>query len=134
MKNLASASFFRLFDLMVNTTNPGLKSSHWTYSGVEWVRNRYSMTSQMHDIIIEIFTLTRPGRRHWSLMVTKEHWWAGAKTEAIKSVRWARPVGGRRTDIMEWLRERERELDRGILPNPSQATSADTIGSTITRS
>ena len=116
MKNFASPSFFRLFDLLLATSNPGSKLSQWSYDEVNWVRDRYSLAGPTHGLVIEIFTLTRKGRRGWSLMVVKEHWWAGSKTEAIKSTRWARPIGGRRSDIIEWLREHELKLDRSVGP------------------
>jgi hypothetical protein len=113
MKNFASPSFFRLFDLMLGAGNPGPNASNWNYGGVEWVRDRYNITGKQHGLVIEIFTLTRVGRRSWSLMVVKEHWWAGAENDAIKSTRWARPTGGRRNDIMEWLRQQELLFDPG---------------------
>jgi hypothetical protein len=116
MKNFASPSFFRLFDLLLGNSNPGSKLSQWTYGDVDWARDRYSVTGPHHGLVIEIFTLNRKGRRGWSLMVVKEHWWAGSETEAIKSTRWARPVSGRRSDIIEWLRQHELEIDRSARP------------------
>jgi len=116
MKNFASPSFFRLFDMMLGNSNPGLKLAQWTLDEVDWVRDRYSVTGPAHGLVIEIFTLTRKGRRGWSLMVVKEHWWAGSETEAIKSTRWARPICARRSDIIEWLRQHELDLDRSARP------------------
>jgi hypothetical protein len=134
MKNFASPSFYRTFDLLLGTINPGAKLSYWTYDDVEWVRDRYSITGRTHGIIIEIFTLTRPGRRGWSVMVTKENWWAGTESEAIKSSRWARPTSGRRSDIMEWFREQELELDRSSQAIPRTASHSTTVGSAGMRS
>jgi hypothetical protein len=95
MKNFASPSFYRTFDLLLSTINSGAKSAHWTHDGVEWMRDRYSMSGHRHGIIIKIYTPTRPGRRGWSLMVIKENWWAGNKSETIKTSRCAaRPAGG----------------------------------------
>src|SRR5579885_681387 len=42
MKSLARPSFFRMFDLLLNTTNSGLKRSRWTYEGVEFEYERHS--------------------------------------------------------------------------------------------
>ncbi|MEJ2434353.1 MAG: hypothetical protein P8Y53_14770, partial [Pseudolabrys sp.] len=69
MKTLASPSFFRTFDLLLDAGNPGAKLTHWNYDGVEWVRDRYSVTGPSHGFIIDIISLTQPGRRGWSLMV-----------------------------------------------------------------
>ncbi len=107
MRNFAGASFFRLFELLLGSSNRGLKRSRWTHGGVEFERERHSMTGPQHGLAVEIFTLRRPGRHGWSLLVVKEYWWAGEDSKAIKSLRWARPTGGRRADILNWLRAQE---------------------------
>ena len=114
MKNLAHPSFFRAFDLLVGTTNPGMKRTRWTHDGVEFERERLSFTGTRHGLSVEIITLTRGGRRAWSLMVTKEYWWAGPESKAFKNLRWARPVSGQRTDILGWMRAQEAALDRSL--------------------
>jgi hypothetical protein len=114
MKSFARPSFFRLFDLLLATSNPGLKLSRWTYDGVEFERERHSVMGPKHGLAIEIFTLTRAGRRGWRLMVTKEYWWAGEESKALKSLRWARPTSGQRGDIMSWLRTQEAALERAM--------------------
>jgi hypothetical protein len=112
MKSLARPSFFRLFDLLLGTTNPGLRLSQWTHDGVEFERERHSFTGPRHGLAIEIFILTRAGRRGWSLMVTKEYWWAGAESKAFKNTRWARPLSGQRGDLFSWLEQQEAALER----------------------
>jgi hypothetical protein len=112
MKSLASPSFFRTFELLLATTNSGLKRSRWSHDGVEFERERHGFSGPKHGLTIEIFTLTRPGRRGWSLMVTKEYWWAGSENKAFKNVRWARPTSGNRTDILGWLRAQEASMER----------------------
>ena len=110
MKSLARPSFFRLFDLLLGTSNPGLRLSQWTHDGVEFERERHSFTGPKHGLTIEIFVLTRAGRRGWSLMVTKEYWWAGAESKAFKNTRWARPLSGQRSDLFAWLKQQEAAL------------------------
>lgn len=127
VKNFASPSFFRTFDLLMSITNPGSKLTHWTHDGVEWVRERTSIAGRTHSFVIEVITLTRAGRRGWCLMVTKEHWWAGEATEAIRSGRWARPLAGRRKDIIEWFHKHELEIDRGLQPASRRAASPRTL-------
>jgi hypothetical protein len=112
MKTFADASFFRLFDLLLNTSNPGLKLPQWSVDGVTWERERHSFTGSTYSFAMEVFTLTRSGRRGWALMVVKEYWWAGKNSDSLKSLHWARPINGRRTDVIAWLREQELELDR----------------------
>jgi hypothetical protein len=111
MKSLARPSFFRMFDLLVNTLNPGLKLTRWRHDGVDFERERHSFSGPRHSLTIDIFTLTRGGRRGWSLMVTKEYWWAGAEGKAFKNSRWARPLGGQRSDLFVWLKKQEAALD-----------------------
>lgn len=107
MKSLARPSFFRFFDLLLANTNPGLKRSSWTFDGVEFERNRHTFTGPQHSLAIEIVTLSHSGRRGWSLMVTKEYWWAGPDNKAFKNMRWAHRLSGRRSDLMVWLQAQE---------------------------
>jgi len=111
MKSFARPSFFRVFDLLVSTTNPQFRRTRWTHNGVDFERERHSFSGPKHGLTIEIITLTRPGRRSWSLMVTKEYWWAGAESKAFKNLRWARPLSGQRGDILAWMRAQETALD-----------------------
>lgn len=112
VRSLARPSFFRMFDLLVSTSNPGMKRTRWTHDGVDFERERHSFTSSRHGIVIEIFTLTRGGRHGWSLMVTKEYWWAGPDATPFKNLRWARPLSGERSDLFTWLRAQEAALER----------------------
>lgn len=115
MKSLQRPSFFRMFDLLLSTTNPGFKLSRWTHDGVELERERHSFSSPKHGLTIEIITLTHGGRRGWSLMVTKEYWWAGVESKPFKNLRWARPLGGQRSDLFAWLRAQEVALERASI-------------------
>jgi hypothetical protein len=125
MKNLAQPSFFRVFDLLQGTTNPGLKLSSWSRDGVDWERERHSFMGPKHGQTIEIVTLTKPGRRGWSVMIVKEYWWVGKENKAVKSVRWAKPIDGHRSDIMNWFRAQEAKLDRRFAVGAGSSTSHD---------
>jgi hypothetical protein len=114
MKSLARPSFFRVFDLLLGTTNPGLKLSTWINEGVNWERERHSFAGPKHGQAIEIVTITRPGKRGWSVMVVKEYWWAGKENRALKTGRWAKPIDGQRSDIMAWFRAREAALNKQV--------------------
>jgi hypothetical protein len=116
MKNFVSPSFFRLFDLLMSTYNPGLKRAHWTLDGVDCWRERHSYTGRLNGFVVETFTFTRAGRRGWTLMVVKEYWWIGEETKALKTLRWARPISGRRSDAIAWFRDQEAVLDRSAPP------------------
>lgn len=112
MKTLAQPSFFRVFDLLLGMGNPGVKLSSWTHDGVTWERERHSFTGPKHGLSIEILTLTHAGRHGWSIMVVKEYWWVGKESKAVKSTRWAKPIEGKRNDIMNWFRAQEAGLGR----------------------
>jgi hypothetical protein len=114
MKNLAHPSFFRVFDLLLGITNPGIKLSSWSRDGIDWERERHSFMGPKHGLTIDIITLTKPGRRGWSVMIVKEYWWVGKENKAVKSVRWAKPIDGQRSDIMNWFRTQEGKLDHRI--------------------
>jgi len=128
MKSLARPSFFRVFDLLLGTTNPGLKRSSWSHGGVGWERERHSFSGPKHGQTIEIVTLTRAGRRGWSVMVVKEYWWVGSESRAVKATRWAKPIEGQRSDIMNWFRAQEAALDRQLLADASVAAQAKAAG------
>jgi hypothetical protein len=121
MKNFAHPSFFRLFDLLLSLTNPGLKRSHWSHEGVAFERERHSVMGPRHGFVVEITTLTRPGRRGWSLMVIKEYWWAGEESKALKNLRWARPTSGQRADTLAWLRAQEKKIGQHSFVEDSAA-------------
>ena len=112
MKSLSGASFFRTFELLVGTSNPGLKADQWTIDDVRFEYAKHGFGDATHCFAIEVFTLSRPGRRGWKLMVVKEHWWDGGYKRVIKELGWSRPLDGRRFDIMTWLRARAVELQR----------------------
>jgi hypothetical protein len=100
-----------MFDLLIGTSNPGMKLDAWEVGGVQFERSRHSFSSRSHSFSVDIFMLTRPGIRGWQLLVTKEYWWAGRHKRPIKTQRWSQPIGGSRRDIMTWLREREQALE-----------------------
>lgn len=112
MKHLAIPSFFRFFDLLLAITNPALKLSRWSCESVEFTRERYNFTSSEHGFSCDIFKMTHAGRHGWRLMVVKEHWWIGEDAKIAKTTRWARPIRGKRSGMMAWLRSQEAALDR----------------------
>jgi hypothetical protein len=114
MKNLAHASFFRVFDVLMGEANPGLKLNTWTHDGVTWERERHSFNGAAHGQSIEIVTVSHSGKRGWRLMVVKEYWWAGQESRAIKAVRWAKATGGQSSDILAWFRGQEISLERQL--------------------
>jgi hypothetical protein len=110
VRSFGDPAFFRVFDLLLSLTNPGSKRSHWRHDGVDFERERHSVTNPRHGLAIEIFTLTLSGRRGWSFMVIKEYWWAGEESKALKNLRWSRPTSGQRGDILAWLRAQEAKI------------------------
>jgi hypothetical protein len=125
MKSFAQPSFFLLFDTLVSVTNPGLKRSDWKHDGVDFQRERHSFTGPRHGLAVEIFTLTRRAGRGWSLMIIKEYWWAGQENKALKNLRWARPVAGKRQDILAWLQAQDANISRSSPVGRRNAASRD---------
>jgi len=112
VKSLAHPSFFRVVDLLIASSNPGLKLSSWTHDGVACERERHSFSGPNHGLSIEIVTLTRTGRNGWSVMIVKEYWWAGSEGRALKALRWAKLLKGQRAELLSWLRAQETLLGR----------------------
>lgn len=122
MKSLARPSFFRVFDVLLGLGNPGMKLSSWTHDGIAWERERHAFSGSKHGLTIEIFTLTRSGKRGWSVMIVKEFWWVGDAAKAVKSARWAKPIDGQRNDILNWFRGQEASLGRHHVIGNSELT------------
>ena len=112
MKSLSSASFFRVFDLLVGETNPGQKLDGWRVDDVRFERERHSFSGRTHCFAIDVFTVSRPGRRSWALTVVKEYWWDGGHKRSIKTLNWSKPLEGNRRDIMAWLRNQENAFSK----------------------
>jgi hypothetical protein len=107
MKTFFGSSFFRLFDLLLSETNPGQKMDDWTIGDVRVVRERHSFSGSSHCYAIDVFTVSRPGRHRWTLMVVKEYWWDGGHQHTIKTFSWSKQIDGNRREIMKWLRSQE---------------------------
>ena len=114
MKSFASSSFFRVFDMLLSAANPGMKQSQWTIDGVDCGHERHSFSGPTHGFAIEIFTLTRPGKRGWSLMVVKEFWWSGKQMDAGRMPHWAKLTSGQRADVFAWFRAQELSLEQRL--------------------
>jgi hypothetical protein len=133
MKNLSQPSFFRVLDLLVSLTNPGLKRSRWTHDGVDLQRERHTFTGPKHGLAIDVFTVTQTDRRGWSLIVGKEYWWLGEDGKTMRSFHWVRHTNGQRGDILAWFRAQEAKTNRPpLLKEESDAhpkpTSVKSVG------
>jgi hypothetical protein len=134
MKSLVRPSFFRVFDLLLSTSNPGLKRARWIHDGVEFERERLSFSGPSHGLTVDIVTLTRPSRGGWKLMVTKEYWWAGPDNKPLKNLHWARPLAGQRNDILAWMRAQEAAFDHSLAGSRIADTDASAEQKTDTDS
>jgi hypothetical protein len=112
MKCFASLSFFRTFDVLLSTSNPGKERSRWKFDGVESERERNSLASPNYSVALEIFTLMLPGRDGWRLIVIKKFWWAGTQKDPLKSIRWARQLGGGAGSAIAWFRRQQAAIER----------------------
>lgn len=124
MKTLASASFFRTFDLLVGAGNPDLRSHSWDIDGVRFERERHSYDGRACAFTLEVFSLTRPGRQGWALIVAKEYWRAGAGQRPIRTGHWNKRLAGSSRDILTWMRVQENALERKALHRVDRARAA----------
>jgi hypothetical protein len=112
MRSFADKSFFLLFDAIIRHDNAGLSLDTWNARGVEWSRTHHNFGGPRYGFSLQVFVATHPGRRGWSLVVVKEHWWAGRRGESVKSQHWAKQMSGKRSTLVTWLKERKRELEQ----------------------
>ena len=111
MKSFTDTSFFLLFEQILRSDNPGLKLDRWSKHGINWERTKHSYTGSAYGFILDSFLAVRSGRNAWSLLILKEHWWAGSHGDAVKSQQWAKPLTGQRRHIFGWFAERKASLD-----------------------
>jgi hypothetical protein len=123
MKNFASASFFRTFDMLASAGNPGNDTCRWVFKGVNWDRERYSFAGPDYSLALEVFILECPGRDGWRLIVIREFWWVGPRKDPLKTLRWARPLGGAAKSAIAWFRQEQAALERGPTPIGPLSTS-----------
>jgi len=107
MKSLSDASFFNLFDRLVACGRVPSAAGRWRFGGAEWESARHSFTCASHGFVAEITTVAGEG---WLLLVAKEYWWAGDKTDALRNQRWAKLAKGKPDAVLAWLRRQEKAL------------------------
>jgi len=112
MKSLTDTSFFLLFEQIIRADNPGLKLDCWSKHGINWERTKHSYTGTAYGFTLDSFVAVKTGRNAWSLLIMKEHWWAGQHGDIVKSQQWAKPLNGNRQHILAWFSERKRAQER----------------------
>ncbi|HTT84635.1 MAG TPA: hypothetical protein VMF67_14245 [Rhizomicrobium sp.] len=110
MKSFADNSFFLLFEEIVRRDKPNEATDRWVTAGVSWQHARHSYQSADYGFAIETYEASSSSKG-WTLIVVKEHWWAGRNGDIIRSAHWAKPLRGNRTSIITWLRSRQREIE-----------------------
>ncbi len=56
------------------------------------------------------YTMAKTGSRGGSLLVVKEHWWTVRGETSLTATEWAKPLAGKRSRVMDWLRTEERRI------------------------
>ncbi len=108
MKRLGDPSFFFIFDRILSAIDPMLKADQWQVDGALITKERHSFFGQTHNFISDAFNITFPGRKGWTLLVVKEHWWKGDQN---RDQRWVMLTSGHRTDVMLWLKKQGQSLN-----------------------
>jgi hypothetical protein len=111
VKTFADTSFFLLFEEILRRDKPKENPETWSAAGVTWHHTRHTFEGQSYGFTIEIYEAVCSTKGGWSLIIAKEHWWAGRHGEIIRSAHWAKPLRGKRTTIIAWLKERQRQMD-----------------------
>lgn len=110
MKSFTDNSFLRLFDEVVRRDRGKSDCDAWSGAGVQWRRSRHSFETQTHGFTIELFEGTKSGRAGWTLLVVREHWWAGRHGDVVRTTHWGKPLAGKRADIALWFDARKKEF------------------------
>ena len=107
---LGDNKFFNLFALIASSSNADRTCDAWDVDRVRWTRERATHRGPHWSFQIEIHTLERAGRAGWILLVGRETWWQGGKSDAFRNGHWVHLSHGARADVLKWFQEREREL------------------------
>ncbi len=111
MKSLADKSFFNLFDRLVSRGNPAIENVQWRHARADWHRERHSYAGRAYGFTVET-TIVDGGTPQWTLLVVREYWWAGSKNKDVKSTRWAKVTSGEQRDVLAWMRQQQRTMER----------------------
>ena len=114
MRTFADPSFFRVLDTLIGKAGsvPGAFKTRWSEHGVEIDRSRHSCTADGYNFSVEVCQLTKDGQRPWRLIAVKEYWHLEKASGLPRQVRWAKLITGRRTDALDWFRQRGGEIER----------------------
>lgn len=107
MKSLASTAFFRLFDHVVRPSDMLAGEAAWSKDGVDWSRVRHTFRGVDHGFAMDVFTGVKIGRKGWSILVVREGWWVGRRSDAVRTTQWAHLISGSRADAMAWFEAQE---------------------------
>lgn len=110
MKSLADNAFFLVFEEVIRRDNQNRANDCWSAAGVSWRHAKHSFENEKYGFAVETYEAARPGKNGWTLLVVKEHWWAGKHGDVLKSTQWAKPLAGERRAIFEWFKQRQKEF------------------------
>jgi hypothetical protein len=110
VKSFADTSFFLLFEEILRRDQPKDAADRWVTAGVSWLHARHSYQGGDYGFAVETYEASSSAK-NWTLIVVKEHWWAGRNGEVIRSAHWAKPLRGSRASIISWLKSRQREIE-----------------------
>ena len=114
MRTFADPSFYRVFDTLISNagTTPGTFKTQWSDHGVDFDRSRHSCTADGYSFTVEICQLEKTGTRPWALIAVKEYWHLERAAGLPRQVRWAKLITGRRTDALDWFKQRGAEIEQ----------------------
>jgi hypothetical protein len=111
VKSFADTAFFLLFEEVLRKDRPKNGGDSWSAAGVAWQKSRHTFETNTHGFTIEVYEGRRTGRAGWIFLVVREHWWAGRHGDVVRSAHWAKPLAGKRSDIMAWFKARQKETE-----------------------
>jgi len=104
MRSVNDKAFLQRWAIILGATKPALDQVSWAVGDVAWTRSRHAFSGPDCSHTVDVHMLERRGRELWRLLVASEHWW-GPGHDPIRSVTWARVLGGDRQAVIRWVRE-----------------------------
>lgn len=109
MRRLGDVAFFRLFDRLIGSSNPDQKLERFVVDGVTWMRERHNFGGNAYRFSLEVFIVSCPSPRGWTMTAIKEYWWKPDHRLA-RSSQWIVMAAGSKADATAWFRRQEGRL------------------------
>jgi hypothetical protein len=104
MQRIGDRNFLFAWQTIRAASQPGPEATIWHIGDATCRRDRHSITTPDHHIVLEICHIEQATTKGpWHFMVTSETWW-DSHQRVLRSQLWAAYVGGSKEQAVAWLK------------------------------